>query len=130
MVAYLRQFLVMFLLLLQIAAPLVHAHVGKDNAQGGLHFHGFEALHSEHDQSGLMAVDHDLDIKSSVVILGSAIKQQQLLDRPMSAFYLIGSIVPDFAIMGQIDVLNFSPHIPLFAPEPLLNQNPSRAPPL
>ncbi|TCV76946.1 hypothetical protein EDE11_13029 [Methylomonas methanica] len=120
----------MFLLLLQVAAPLVHAHVGKDAAPGGLHLHEFEVLHIDHDSPGFMAVDHDLQIQNSIVNLGSAIKQQQLLDRLTPVFYLIVSAAPDFAIMRQIDAVNYSPHIPLFAPEPLLSHNPSRAPPL
>lgn len=121
----------MFLLLLQVAAPLVHAHVGRDAMQGGLHLHEFEALHIDHDEDpGFMAVDHDLQIQNSIVNLGSAIKQQQWLDRLTPVFYLMLSLVPDLAIMRQIDAVNFSPHIPLFAPDPLLSHNPSRAPPL
>ncbi|MBD9358582.1 hypothetical protein [Methylomonas albis] len=129
MVAYSRQFLVMFLLLLQIAAPLVHAHVGKDVASGGLHLHEFEVLHIDHDGPGFTAVEHDLQIQNSIVNLGSVIKQQQLLDRLMPAFYLIVSSAPDFAVMRQIDAVNYSPHISLLAPDPLLSHNPSRAPP-
>ncbi|OAI07410.1 hypothetical protein A1353_06940 [Methylomonas methanica] len=129
MVAYLRQFLVVFLLLLQVAAPLVHAHVGRDAAPGGVHLHEFEALHSSHDGPGFMTVDHDLQVQSGVVNLGAAIKRQQLLDRLTPVIYMIVSSAADFAIMPQIGVVDFSPHTPLFAPDPLLSHNPSRAPP-
>ncbi len=121
----------MFLLLLQVAAPLVHAHVGREAMQGGLHLHEFESLHIDHDgDPALMAVDHDLQIQNSIVNLGSAIKQQQWLDRLMPVFYLLVSLVPDLAIIRQIDTVNFFPYIPLFASDPLLSHNPSRAPPL
>ncbi|QBC29589.1 hypothetical protein U737_23220 [Methylomonas sp. LW13] len=131
MVAYLRQFLVMFLLLLQVAAPLVHAHIGRDAMKGGLHLHEFEVLHIDHDgDPALMAVEHDLQTQNSIVNLGSAIKQQQWLDRLAPVFYLLDSVVADLAVTRQIEAIKFSPHIPLFAPDPVLSHNPSRAPPL
>jgi len=129
MVAYLRQLLVMLLILLQMAAPLMHAHVGADASPRGLHLHEFEALHIERDGPVLMAFDHDLQMQSSIVNIGSAIKQQQLLDKLSPAVFLFVLAVPVFAVARQIGIVNFSPHISLFVPEPLPSQNASRAPP-
>ncbi|WKJ90506.1 hypothetical protein QZJ86_21265 [Methylomonas montana] len=128
MVAYLRQFLVMLLLLLQVAAPLVHAHVGKDASMPGLHLHEFEVLHIGQEGAGLMAINHDLQIQHGIVDLGSAIKQQQLLDKLAPALFLPAAF-PSFAVERQVSIVNFPPPISRFAPEPLLSHNSSRAPP-
>lgn len=129
MVAFRRQFLVMLLVLLQVAAPLVHAHVGKDASTPGLHLHEFEVLHFDHGDAGLMAIDHELQIQNGIVNLGSAIKQQLLLDRLAPALFLLTAF-PCFAVERLARTVNFSPPIPRFTPVPILSDNSSRAPPL
>lgn len=128
MVAYLRQFLVMLLVLLQVAAPLVHAHVGKDASMPGLHLHEFEVLHLGHDGAGLMAINHDLQSQNGIVDLGSAIKQQQLLDKLAPALFLLAAF-PSFAVERRASIINFPPPISRFTPEPVLSHYGSRAPP-
>lgn len=130
MVAYLRQFLVMFLVILQFAAPLVHAHIGHSAEPGGLHLSEFEALHFSDDEAVFTAADHDLQVQSTVVNLGSAIKQQQLLERHTPIFYLIINPALDFAVTYRIAVVNFSPHVPPFLPELSPSHYTSRAPPI
>lgn len=128
MVAYLRQFLVMLLVLLQMAAPLVHAHVGNDASMPGLHLHEFEALRLGHDGAGLMAVNPDLQSQNVIVNLGSAIKQQQLLDKLAPALFLLVAS-PGFAVERRAGINKFPPPSSQFAPEPILSHNSSRAPP-
>jgi hypothetical protein len=129
MVAFLRQFLVVLLVLLQSAAPLVHAHTGGKVSQYGLHLHEFEALHLVADSVALTAFGHAISADSSIVDLGSAIKQQTTTDDHSFSFYLFGND-PVFAIARDSDVINFSPHISGFVLEPFLSHNTSRAPPL
>lgn len=129
MVAYWRQFLVMLLVLLQVLAPLVHAHVGEDANRQGLHLHGFEAWHiDQSDGAGLMAVNQDLQGQSAIVNIGSAIKRQQLLDQPVPVLLLLGAFFC-VAVGIRDGRMVFPPHIFRFAPEPLPSQHSSRAPP-
>lgn len=129
MVAYLRQFLVVFLVMLQFAAPLMHAHTDHNAEQRGLHLFEFEALQAASDEAVLIGADHDLQTQSAIVNLGSAIKQQPLLERHTPIFNLTISLMLDFAVIYRSAAVNFSPPVLPFLPEPSLSQNTSRAPP-
>jgi hypothetical protein len=129
MVAFLRQFLVVLLVLLQSAAPLVHAHTGGKISQYGLHLHEFEALHLAADSIALSTLDHAISSDSSIVDLGSAIKQQTPTDDHSSSFYLLGN-APVFAVARDANIINFSPYISGFFLAPFPSHNTSRAPPL
>ncbi len=129
MVAYLRQFLVVLLVLLQNAAPLVHAHTGGNVTQRGLHLHEFESLRLVADNTSLAAADHAVDAENCVVNVGSAIKQQQTFDYSVTTFYGINNDL-GFAIARDAKIVNFSPQPSGFIPKPLLAHNSSRAPPL
>lgn len=129
MVAFLRQFLVVLLVLLQNAAPLVHAHTGGNVTQRGPHLYEFETLRLLADNVSLAAIDHAADSESCIINVGSAIKQQQTLDHSVTSFYPINGDL-GFAIARDADIINFSPQPAGFIPKPLLTQNSSRAPPL
>jgi hypothetical protein len=49
MLTTLRKFTVIFLAILQLIAPLVHAHVGEKDPDFGLHVHGIDMQGVEHD---------------------------------------------------------------------------------
>ncbi|WP_139306336.1 hypothetical protein [Methylomonas sp. LWB] len=74
MVAFLRRFLVVFLVLLQLVAPLVHAHVGDEGGVGGWHLHEFEQWRAANADEVLAHIHHELHAQSAVVEVGSAIK--------------------------------------------------------
>lgn len=76
MPVFFRQTLVMLLVLLQYAAPVVHAHTGNDNDQRGLHLYEFEILHFSSAIKLMKSVDVVPDTESNIVNIGSAIKQQ------------------------------------------------------
>lgn len=128
MVAFLRRFLVVLLVLLQAAVPLVHAHAGNNVARG-LHLHEFEALHVVADGLSFSIGKHAADAQSCIVEVGSAINQQPS-DHDSAAIFYLPVEIPAFAGDRMIDVINFSPHTAGFVPEPFLAQNTSRAPPL
>ncbi|ANE57413.1 hypothetical protein [Methylomonas sp. DH-1] len=129
MVAYLRQFLVVLLVLLQTAAPLVHAHVGGDTGGCGIHLHGLEGLQSDPDHAELQSLRHDMQHQAAVVNVGSAIKLS--LDRERfnpAPFLLPASAVPRLkSTVGRAyHPSRTSP--PPTAPIPA--DNASRAPPI
>lgn len=55
----LRKFTVIFLAILQLFAPLVHAHAGENVPDLGLHVPGLEVYDVERDASVSQAVSHD-----------------------------------------------------------------------
>lgn len=129
MVAYLRQILVMLLVLLQVLAPLVHAHIGDDTDQPGLHLSEFEAWHvGQDDGLGLMAVDQQLQSQSAVVNIGAAIKHQPPFEQPATVLFLLGALCC-LAARQLGHTVGFPSTRSRFAPSPLPSQHSSRAPP-
>ncbi|MGZ5000090.1 MAG: hypothetical protein ACXV7F_07305 [Methylomonas sp.] len=124
-----RQFLVVLLVLLQFAAPMVHAHAGGNVTQRGLHLHEFESLRLITDSPSLASADHSVNMQSCIVEVGSAIKQQQTLDQAVTFFYPVNDAL-GFAIARDARIVNFSPHNAGFIPKPVITHNTSRAPPL
>lgn len=55
----LRKFIIIFLALLQLIAPLVHAHAGEDISNTGLHVPGLEMYSADHDTQMSQAISHD-----------------------------------------------------------------------
>ncbi len=128
MVAFFRQFLVVLLVLLQFAAPLVHAHVDDNGNKQGLHLHEFENIHVKtHALFGSVA-GHAASIQSAIVQLGSAINIQASDEDNTPVCYLVvdTAFLPEQPI---IDSINFSPHEPVLIKEAFLSQNLTRAPP-
>ncbi len=129
MVAYFRQFLVILLVLLQVAAPLVHAHVGEDTSQLGLHMHEFEILHVGQDLVTMTATDREFDSQSAIVNIGSAIKQQSSADN-WAPVWFAATFDANPAISRQVDGVFFYGYSPHFTSQPFPRHNTSRAPPL
>lgn len=129
MVAFLRQFIVVLLVLLQFAAPLVHAHVDESGLARGLHLHEFEALHVKPDALLVTATDYSASSPYAIVELGQLIEVRQHAEDFSAVYYLHGDDVP-FVDQRMVGTINFSPHVSVCPTEPCLSQNPSRAPPL
>lgn len=127
MVAFLRQFMVMSLVLLQFAAPLVHAHVHDLGAARGLHLHEFETLQLKADTAFQSAMDYVAPLQSAVVELGAAINVPHDLE-PLPPIY---ASYNDIWLSEQyiVRTINFSPHETALISEPFLSQHSSRAPP-
>lgn len=129
MVAFIRQFLVLILVLLQFAAPLVHAHIGESAPVRGLHLHEFENLRLQ--KTGTLAqatLGHISCVQSAIVELGSAVKPQPSTNEAIAHYYPYSDRL-DLAVQPLLTVINFSPHEARNLTEPSYNQHPSRAPP-
>ena len=79
----LRKFTVIFLAILQLIAPLVHAHAGEKDSDFGLHVHGLEmqgvehdAL--EHDASVFHAVSYDFSSEGIIIGIDAGMKNKQV----------------------------------------------------
>lgn len=128
MVAFFRQFLVVLLVLLQYAAPLVHAHTGKDGSQNGIHLYEFETVRFVSDHVSMSGVFNETDAESIIVNVGSAIEQQQSCKQLLSVFCLQSghSALPD---VKPADTVNFCPPQSDLVFQPIISQNATRAPP-
>ncbi|MGZ8137233.1 MAG: hypothetical protein ACXWTQ_07865, partial [Methylococcaceae bacterium] len=61
MLTTLRKFTVIFLAILQLIAPLVHAHAGEKTSDLGLHVPGLEMYGVKHDALMSQAVNYDFN---------------------------------------------------------------------
>lgn len=129
MVALIRQFLVLILVLLQFAAPLVHAHIGESAPVGGLHLHEFENLHLQRTAAFTQAgFDQASCVQSAIVELGCAIKLKSPND-DLAADCCLPSDTLVWVSLTVLKVINFSPHQAGNLSAPAYNQHPTRAPP-
>lgn len=127
MVAFLRRFLVLILVLLQFAAPLVHAHVGNIGAMPGIHLHEFETLSRLKNDASLEATLSSVgSLQATIVELGQAIGNQapEQNDTPL---YISADLLP--VKRHVVEIINFSPHAPGPLFKALSNQHTTRAPP-
>lgn len=129
MVAPLRRFLILLLLLLQTVAPLVHAHIGEHGRYvRGLHLPVLEAFSNGADETGQTATG-DMGEWTQIVELGSAIKLTAL-DYSPPALLLPDTSLAVFPPSPCLMPVNFSPQpTDLDPPPPFLCTNISRAPP-
>jgi len=74
----LRKFTVIFLAILQLIAPLVHAHAGEKNSDFGLHIHGLEMHGVEHDTLVFHAVNYDFNSEGIIVGIDAGMKNKQV----------------------------------------------------
>jgi hypothetical protein len=78
MISALRKSTIIFLAILQLIAPLVHAHTGEENSDFGLHFHGLEMHGVEHDTLVFHAVSHDFRYEGIIVGIDAGIQNKQV----------------------------------------------------
>lgn len=128
MVAFLRQFLVVLLVVLQGILPLVHAHTGPESLQKGFHIHGFEAFDVSDTDAANRAIDQDLGTQATVVYVESAIKQS-VHHYSGLGFYLPAALV-SFNFPQAIPDSEFSPQALDLVLVRLIEPHGSRAPPI
>jgi hypothetical protein len=73
----LRKFTVIFLAILQLFAPLVHAHTGEKVSDLGLHVPGLERYGVDHEALMSQAVSYDFSSEGIVVGVDAGIKDKQ-----------------------------------------------------
>jgi hypothetical protein len=74
----LRKFAVIFLSVLQLIAPLVHAHTGEKISTQGLHVPGLEMYNVEHDAQAFQASSHDFRSIGVIVGVDAGMKDKNL----------------------------------------------------
>jgi len=132
----LRKFLVIFLALLQLVAPLVHAHAGEESLSlpntglGKLHIPGLEAYGVEHETSMIKATGHHYYAEGLIIAVDAGIYQNQsnLINDDGNDYFLASQ---SFAIKPSISLFdrNFSPSVPTFACRLPVTSHTPRAPP-
>lgn len=131
MVASLRQFLILLLVLLQTAAPLVHAHVGGHTAMtGGLHLPELEMYRVSGKDVAKIVTVQQINDHSAIVALGSAIRLPKIDPNAQPALLAARGLV-FCSPSPTVEPVNFSPHQPsVYTTPAFLSANICRAPPV
>jgi hypothetical protein len=122
----LRRFLILALALLQLLAPLLHAHAGNSMMKG-LHLYEFETLSWPADDSAFLStLQHEIE-DAAIVGVGQLIKQSSTLDH-LPLFYLHQTLFV-WGVTFVRQQVNFSPPDVGILAAPPNNTHLSRAPP-
>lgn len=134
-----RKFLIFLLAMLQLIAPLVHAHAGENAWSFGLHVPGLESYGIEHDAVTLQAVETLQCTVPTVcgnaegVLIGvdAGIKAKHTTTDGGSdhSYYLYQQIITANAPISPFDT-NFSPQSQQFISRLLIPSLSARAPPV
>ena len=84
MVTLSRNFLVLFLVLLQLFAPLVHAHVDEHYTNVGIHLPGLESHDPKFNSPALQAIHYTFSSNNLVVSINTGIKAKHDKNLPVS----------------------------------------------
>ncbi|MEQ1635096.1 MAG: hypothetical protein ABL903_00300 [Methylococcales bacterium] len=126
-----RNFLVILLVLLQLFAPLVHAHVGKHFTSAGIHLPGLESRTVGVEAPTLQALDCNFSSSNLIVSIEAGVKNKQpenVVDNADGAYIHQPAFVFNVLIIATDS--NFSPHIAAFVPYLYTPRYAPRAPPL
>lgn len=77
MFSTLRRSTVIFLAILQLIAPLVHAHAGEKIPDLGLHVPGLEIYGADYESPISEAISHDLSLEGIIVSIDAGMKHKQ-----------------------------------------------------
>lgn len=143
----LRKFTVIFLAILQLFAPLVHAHAGEKVSGLGLHVPGLEKYGAAHDASVFHAVSYDsssgrigsrpiatlppsLAVEGIIVGIDAGMKNKQVNTASdlASGLYLHQQSPVFNTAISSFDI-NFSPQTQLFVCRLFIPSLSPRAPP-
>ncbi len=81
--------LIIFLALLQLIAPFVHAHTGDELANQGIHLHELEHYSFTQNEIIVQAMNHNGFTECSVISVGSGIQTKKIATDNSSQFYLL-----------------------------------------
>jgi hypothetical protein len=111
MILTMRRYLLILLGLLQLVAPLVHAHSGNDFAQFGLHLPSFEVYSAIHQQTAplLQSTDYLFSQNDAIVSISSGIRTQDIStdEQPPVLYFPPTAVV--FSVALSSCEINFSP---------------------
>jgi hypothetical protein len=124
----LRKSTVIFLAILQLIAPLVHAHAGEKVPDFGLHVHGLEMHGVEHDALAFQAIDYDFHSDGVIVGVAAGMKDKQVIVDLDNGHYLHQQAPVFNAAISPFDT-NFSPQSQQFVYRLFIPSLSPRAPP-
>ncbi len=123
----LRKSTVIFLVILQLLAPLVHAHAGEKGSDVGLHIHGLEMHNVEHDTFVFQAIEHDFHADGIVIGIAAGIKDKHV-NTADNSHYLHQQAPLFNTALFPFDI-NFSPQAQQFICRLFIPSLSPRAPP-
>jgi hypothetical protein len=125
-----RKSLIIVLAMLQLFAPLVHAHTGDKNFNQGLHIPGLESYLKNQDAPVFQDVNANWDSEGLLVLVDAGIKNPQDISvvSAVSGFALLPSDQLQVTALPENDN-NFSPQLQSFTFQRLLSTLSPRAPP-
>jgi len=127
----LRNFLIIFLTILQLFAPLVHAHASEIHTNDGFHVPGLEHYSSHHESpSYIKAPPLQACVDGVLVGVGLGLKQNQkaLKSDTDNSYYVPLQIPLLFSVVVPLKTYILGQAQPLLA-RLLASPPPSRAPP-
>jgi hypothetical protein len=132
----LKKVLFIFLALLQLVAPLVHAHAGEkslflaNSGSSQLHIPGLESYGIDFDASMIEAHSSQIDAEGIVIRVDDGIKQHQAkLIADVDNNYFIPQQSKAFEQSVSLFDVNFSPRLPVLVFRHLNTSHTPRAPP-
>jgi hypothetical protein len=132
MFSALRAYLVFFLALLQLIAPLVHAHAGENLSNKGLHVPGLEMYTAEQHAFLSQPINHISGSEAAIIGVDAGIKHNQIhADADTTAdhsYYLHQEISISNTPVSAFDI-NFSPQPSPFVCRLFIPSLSPRAPP-
>jgi hypothetical protein len=133
MFSTLRKFPVIFLMMLQFIAPLVHAHASDHtSSHQGLHVPGLEHYSAVHNTliAQMKTLQYNVPVESMIIGIETGLKQNQgnpQIDS-VNSYYLHQQIVVFDTPVSRFDV-NFSPQTKQPVYRLFISSPPPRAPP-
>ncbi len=130
MLPVIRQSFIIALAMLQLFAPLVHAHTGNNNFNQGLHVPGLEFYRANQDASVGQNVNADWDSEGLLVVVDAGIKNPQdtFVESTDHSFALLPPDQFQISALPENDS-NFSPQHQSFSFRRLPATHSPRAPP-
>ena len=129
----LRRCLIIFLTILQLFLPLVHAHTGGQFLKSGLHIPGLEHFEAKDDKLivQLKPLQHNYLTEGMIVAIDIGVKQPQInpLDSNNGHYFIHQTLMASNTRIFNVDVNYFPQYKPLLYPV-LIEENSPRAPPL
>jgi hypothetical protein len=125
-----RQSFIIVLAMLQLFAPLVHAHTGNNGFNQGLHVPGLELYRTTQDSPVIQAIDTDGDAEGLLVIVDAGIKNQHdlFVESKDIGYALLPSQQLQVSALAENDC-NFPPHTQTVVYRKSTAPRSSRAPP-
>ncbi len=130
MIPALQKMTICLLALLQLAAPLVHAHSGMEAAGLGVHIPGLESWSVGANEDAVSSDSDYFRSNNCVVAVSSAIKQKHLVSVE-PAFDGAADFPADvYTVATDSCLLNFSPQYAWIVSTPPVCSHGTRAPPV